>query len=572
MSDITTALAKFNADYSARPGTPAEPQTAGDDVHSALAAFQRDHDGGSIMAPPDTRDMETKLADFLDRKIAQTKWQLTTPEGHAELTRAFISGIPTAARFGGALFSGGDPFASEAAGQAADLATESVQNKMADGEFKPENKPLAVRGGQAAVNIASQLPFMYRPAGFTPELEKYISTLPASGNLPGKIEDIAETGLRESQPTPSIYTEPSKLGVFAGNRAVRSANPNLGDTRKLSGRAQSPTELGQDWLEQGIVSSTPAKSAEKAAAQVETLGTKLGNSYRQLDQAAKGEGAPGAMPALEVKPFLEDLRQNVLEPMKNDPNFDTASAKLGQRLDRWQEIYGNQDHFTFQQLHTIRTQLDKTIDWKAVHLEQDRPFYNGLATDMRNAIQDKTLDAANAMSTALGQGMQGDEIRGINRQLSSAYMAKDLFDKATSRQYRNRMFSPSDYAATGIGAITGLSTGNPVAAAVPVVAGAAHHLARVYGNQVMAQGAYWAAKTAGMTPAAKAVLSDYASALVPQLGRIAAPDDIPQQVMNRIQAIDALEKQKDGLNPDQQRAIQHQQSRLKQRIAALGAQ
>ena len=276
------------------------------------------------------------------------------------------------------------------------------------------------------------------------------------------------------------------------------------------------------------------------------------------------------MPALEVKPFLQRLREQVLDPMKNDPNFDNARSKLETRLNRWDEIYGGQSHFTFSQLKTIKTQLDKTINWGAVHLDQEAPFYNPLAADMRNAIQDNTLSAANDMSAALGNGAKGDEIRALNRQLSSAYSAKDLFTKDAARQFRNRSISPSDYGAVGLGMLAGKEGAG--GALLGAAAGTANHLGRLYGNQVLSQGAYWAAKTASLTPAGRAALADWATTLAPQLGRAAMPEDIPQRIWTRVQAIDALEKQKSDAPEPQRKAIQEQQNRLKQRIAMIPGQ
>lgn len=570
--NLESRLAKFQADQGAQ-APPEQSAPPSEDLESRLAAFQKDNSqtagSGSVF---DQRGPITRTLDWvgnlpadLGHKLKQAQWELTTPEGHAEMTRAFIRGIPLAARVGGAMaapFTGGSsmlaaPLLSEAIGQGADLATEAATGGI-------QNKPLAVRGGQAALNIASQLPFGIRPTGFTPELEQY------TANLGPK--EMAEEGQK------SIYAaKPGPVETFAGNKAFRSSNPNLRDQRRAMGRAQSTTDLGNDWNRLGIVSSTPAKSAEAAESVLNTKVPQLGQTYTQLDKmltkihAAPGDTTAPVLEQLNPQNLFASLRQNVLEPLANDENFDAATAQLEKRLSRWNEIYGDKPTLTFSDLHDMRMKIDKSINWPAEHLNPDVGFYNSAAVDMRNTLQDMTTNAANDVSGQIGVPAMGDKIRALNRDISSSLVAKEYFNKAVAAAARNRAISPSDYGVTGMGAILGEMGGGHFGALAGAGVGLAHHFARVYGNQLMAQGAYWAAKTASLTPAARAVLSDYATTLAPQLGRAALPDDIPQQVWNRVQAVDALEKQKAGLPENQQRGIEIQQQRLPQRIAQIGS-
>lgn len=477
--------------------------------------------------------------------------------------RGFVKGIPLAARVAGGMAGtalaplnpASGPLASEAAGQLGDLTAEALTGGV-------QHKSVLERGGQAALNVATQVPLGMRAPGFTPQLEEGLAKGPAAAgaqpSLPMRVAGAPQAGLEN----------------VAGNQAIRVSALRQHDAQVILGRAGGTEAAGLEMIRQGIVGSardltfTVGRSATKADQQVASIGSALNAKYSSLDKVSPFV-SPEYAQNMQPSALLQRLRAEVLAPLADSPAAAKAVMAVDARLTQWADIWAKENPgkpLTLQQLWKFRQDVDPSkAQWNAFHAGNDPSESTLLFVKLRNAIQNETLNAANDLARQSGKGALGDDIKELNRQYSVAAMASDLFSKGEARRFVKPSVGYMDVVAGGVGAAGGQMYGFPGEGAAAAVL--AKKALDASGHHMAAAGAYWAAKTAGLAPAAMSALSDYKQFALQQTGRELLPHEIPARVWQTIQSIQRLDDMK-GDKPDEPatKAVGLVQERLRKSI------
>lgn len=343
------------------------------------------------------------------------------------------------------------------------------------------------------------------------------------------------------------------LPEFEGNRNLKAAGAiqsDIAHAEKRVGREEL-NKIGREAGEMGLIEKfdSPAAVLEKAGAQMESSGQKMGDI---LDAA---DGAPGAAPK-EIEGIVGRARKEVLRKMEKNPFMEGAASKLEGLLSRYEDAYtkAGGPGLNFRDLHGIRQEMDAELFGLRGQLDPGATYYKAALRDVRGIVSDEIntgLEKANLSSRAWKEA---------NREYQVAAQIEKFAEKGAQRSTGNNFVSPTEF----LGGLAGVVSGSMP---MGVILGLGTAAARRYGSGVMGAAARGIrqGETLGalvqLSKANQAVakkVSELAGSMVSGAKSAAAPTFAKSLVMDRIQQVqqfaqdpqfaqDALAKHTQGL-------------------------
>lgn len=373
----------------------------------------------------------------------------------------------------------------------------------------------------------------------------------AGGVLGGLVKESASLGLGAKLA--------EWLPEFEGQRNLKAAGAIQSDISSAAKRVsrEELNKIGREAGEMGLVDkwSTPARSLEKAEAQMESAGQKMGDVLEGAD--AVGRPRPFAS-------LLNRVRREVLAPLQKNPLEAGTAAQLEGMLEGYANLFRSPEAAPgvpalwkpvgFRDLHAIRKQIsDKLYGLRGT---QDPG-----ATAIKEALHDFRTIVSDEINKGLeSSGLGSAEWRAANREYQVAATIQKFAEKGVNRSVGNNLVSPTELLsglagiASGslpMGLILGLGTaavrrfGSGVLGAgaralrQAEVVGAVGQLAEA--NQAVAQ---------KVSRLAASVVGGGRAVAAPRIARNLVPERIQQVqqfAQDPLHATDALAKQTDSL-------------------------
>jgi len=306
--------------------------------------------------------------------------------------------------------------------------------------------------------------------------------------------------------TPALGTAAEKAGAYlrtkAREKAFKALGPYARDAMKAFDKGQID-ETGRVLLDEGVVGGLPtsyqglAKRAEKA---LESKGEKIGQYINDLDdqlQAMNLGGEPGLIPAGQPMPPQSRAgisRKMMADAVKEDlisPHVDLPGVpRQNTQVETFVSGFENQGNpmLSLREAQAKKQALKQMINWDRLP-GADIPLEEQVNRSLYNKVSTGIEDAAEALDSQLHGG--AGQYRDLKTEYGALSRASEIANRREAKEFANRLLSPSDYWATGLGAAGGFSQGNSIEerlgnAAMGASLGIAHKGIRQYGNQVIA--------------------------------------------------------------------------------------
>lgn len=253
------------------------------------------------------------------------------------------------------------------------------------------------------------------------------------------------------------------------SRAVEEQGKRLAEIReKLGAITAERPELGPDvgGLLQKVDDEVLAPLRESNVASIQD---RAGKVEREL------AGLRARIAPPELPPELEQLRSASPEAFEK---LKVSNPSLAEKL--------APKPVTLEELTQTRRDLDKIIYPKAKGasgLPPLPPEHMAELQQVRALVEDEIEQASHRAAAASGDSSLAGELLDAKQKYSALKAAEQLTSKGVARDVGNRFFSPTDYAAGGVGAML---HGGPLGVATGIAGAAAHHIVRERGSSVLA--------------------------------------------------------------------------------------
>ena len=318
----------------------------------------------------------------------------------------------------------------------------------------------------------------------------------AAGGLLGRmgggaaVKALPEVAAMVEQPAAQSVVK-STAGKLAEEQAFKSLASNHASLKKAAREALSieggQRGIGRTLLDEGLVRRVGEDVEDYAVRLAEAkanAGEAVGAMYKRLDEL-------GADTGLSVKSLSKKMRDDVLNPLKAKPGFESVADKVEAYITSFEEkaasggwAFGSKDKVSFERLHDVRASLDDLVyrnagATPAEHIKELR--------EIRRMIQRDLVEKGEQQAQKFGEEFAAP-LKQANLKYSRLSAAeKAAADFAEVRKLTNRSLSPTDYGVGGIGALGGMMA-NPLGALAGVGTAIAHKFVREEGNAIAARG------------------------------------------------------------------------------------
>jgi hypothetical protein len=312
---------------------------------------------------------------------------------------------------------------------------------------------------------------------------------------------------------------PEAVQEFAAKQALKASGYIQKDIKPLARRdPEQLVQRGQELLREGTV--RPFRSVEDVAEGAEGAVQKYGDAIGQTLKAADSTGAK-----FDMRPFVQRARQEILDPIKNDPAMASEAAKLGALLDDYEKMpLGS---VGFEQANQMKGNLQQQINWGNRWNDAKGVPHNDNLIKMQGIFLD---EVDNQLGDAFSQmGQPGQVIRNAFKEVKRRYgIHADSLDKArmgVARDVGNAFVSTKDaIAGTGLSGALAMA-GHPMLATLGMGGALASKFARERGSSTLAVGANQLGQVLERFGSAKSVqwlAKVPAQAIAPYVGPITA--------------------------------------------------
>lgn len=277
-----------------------------------------------------------------------------------------------------------------------------------------------------------------------------------------------------------------KMREAAERRAFKALGPYARDAINANERGKI-NEIGRELLDSGVIGKGN-KSYEQigadAGAAKEKAGQVIGGIIDTLDNFANGLGANAGLDRAKMAKAVEE---ELLMP-SGLPGADAHNAKVSALVDEFRG--GGSNRIGLKEAQGLKQKLQKLINWKRAP-DADIP----LPEQVHRSLVNKTKKGLESAAEFVA-GQKGDDTLeqylAAKRRYGAMGTAEKIANRRESKEFANRLISPSDYMAGGIGALAGAMSGHDLesratGAAAGLSLGAANRFGRAYGNQIMAR-------------------------------------------------------------------------------------
>lgn len=305
------------------------------------------------------------------------------------------------------------------------------------------------------------------------------------GGVLGTLGQAASKGAQAMSDLPSIRQ-------MAGDSAYKAA---VGRTSKAAIKAAErhggAASVGETLLQEGMPLTASADELYGALnARADEVGKQLGAMVNEATTlGGKGPSRKGLKEAIEeqvMRPLDESpINRDLARKMRSEFRdlFDDLSKgdqNIVRRSRDGAEVALNRDAIGFDELNTLRKQLDQRIKWDKFAPDAALEARKRL----RNVIEDYWITSADQAAEAAGRAGFVDDLMALKKRYAHLALARDQAEERVITELANRSTSLTD---TIVGAATGAGAGDPVTG---FLASQVHKFVRERGRGVVAKAAY----------------------------------------------------------------------------------
>lgn len=288
-----------------------------------------------------------------------------------------------------------------------------------------------------------------------------------------------------------------KLKTLAGRRAAKALGPSGKDFRSK----QQIDDTGRILLEEGVISKMP-KSYEKVA---ETAGEKADVIGKKLDQAIKAVSEANPDAGIDRSTMLQHIENELVAPNIMDGKVIPGSEPEIKVAQDFASLFKEgEGPIGLKEAQALKEKIGSKINWKR-RMGEDIPpreqAYRAVYKKLQTGIEDAAADAA-----GVGGEQARDAFIDLKKRYGALTQARDIANKKSLNEFKNRTFSLTDYQAGIGGALVGAMSGDDPETRLKNAAlyGAGGALlnegARRHASQLVGKGLYEAGNLIGSTP------------------------------------------------------------------------
>jgi hypothetical protein len=294
-----------------------------------------------------------------------------------------------------------------------------------------------------------------------------------------------------------------KLKTAAERRSFKGLGPYSREAQQAYSKGQLES-VGRELLDSGIYDGKMPVSYQKVAERAGKVrgetGEKIGALLDALEsRAGAAEGATAADQAFAVPGKTAAKagvsRQAIADALEHDlltsgalPGSAPDNASLKALIEEFRN--GGESILPLKQARELKQLAKSAINWDRLpgaDIPLKEQFYRSLYGKVGSGLE----DAASALAGDAGEGT-AKEYMALKNRYGAMKQAERIAGKREAKEFANRLISPSDYMMGGLGATAGFASGGDLEdrikrGLVGAGAGAANHMARIYGNQVAAR-------------------------------------------------------------------------------------
>jgi len=290
------------------------------------------------------------------------------------------------------------------------------------------------------------------------------------------------------------------LSRLSDRAAFKSLGPYAREAMKAHGKGDIE-KIGAMAKKQGVVGGSPksyGKMEKLAKSQIDKKGKELGSLYDELAEAeqkllkAPVVAGQKASAGIDTNLIANELKDELLPTLQGVPGASKVAEKWVNMAD---EIAGQR--LSFKDAQNLKKRIGDRINWDRLP-GADIPDEEQFLRALYRKISQSTEDSAEAIAKLTGGESKLNQLVNLRDEYSKLKTIGNIVGKRESKEFANRLISPSDYGMGALGAGIGYAQGgNMEAMALGGIMGLANRGARRYGNQLTSSFANQMSRPAG---------------------------------------------------------------------------
>ena len=287
----------------------------------------------------------------------------------------------------------------------------------------------------------------------------------------------------------------NKLKGAAERRAFKALGPYQRDVLKLKeGQMES---IGRTALDEGLLSGLPSyeKIGRRAADKAELRGKELDQLINELSEKAPiaagkmekaitplGVEVPPAQIGVSRKMIAKEVADELTAPAVGIPGAKSENAKVEKLLSEF--LSEGPEKMSVRETEDLKRAIGKRVIWDQLpgtEIKTNQKVLRSLYGKLKKGSE----DTAEFIAEKLG-GNELERLKNLKSSYGNLSRSAQIAGTREMREFANRMLSPSDYFAGGMGFLYGGEAGLGKAA-LGASAGLANKALRTYGNTGLAK-------------------------------------------------------------------------------------
>lgn len=246
----------------------------------------------------------------------------------------------------------------------------------------------------------------------------------------------------------------NKIRGAAEERAFKALGPYQRDVLKNKSKLK---EIGRAALDEDILSPSWQKTANKAEEKLKVSGKELGETKNKIFDIAEKDAEKFSKAKVNNEDIARGLEEDLLSG-RLAVGDEEGHAKLANLIERFKVRNGKS--MSAREAEALREKVGKEIKWDRIpgtDIPDNEKFYRSLYTKLKEGVE----GAADATAEQMG-GKSKDTFLSQKKRYGLLSKAADMSEKRASKEFANRLLSPSDYGAGAAGLLLGASGGGDV--------------------------------------------------------------------------------------------------------------
>jgi hypothetical protein len=285
-----------------------------------------------------------------------------------------------------------------------------------------------------------------------------------------------------------VESSGKSMNKWAKERAFKALGGDKAQLKRMG--EKKALEMGGQALEDGVIGKIP-RSTEKLAERAKANADKIGQGIGSITDELAEQGA--TLDKYEVGDGL--LKKLVTGSEADDPQMKKL---VENRVYSFLGAGGGRERVDIKTAQQLKEQVGKNLEkggvWKALRKGDQISPRNRVELELYDSLSEGILDAASTSANPA----QAEKLERLRNTYANYKLMRKTLDEKYAKEVGNRLFSPTDYAATGVGTLIGATTSDdPVTGALKGAAvGLGHKALRTNMSQPAAKAAYGMSKQA----------------------------------------------------------------------------